>query len=342
MVEMAPKGKTKSKRPEKITEQIWPSGTMPLVSIICTTYNHEEYIEKCLNGFLLQETTFPIEIIVHDDASTDRTREILKTYCNQYPQLFRPIFQLENKLKHGIRPVPIAISESKGKYIAFCEGDDYWIDKDKLEEQIGQLKINKDAQLSFHRVHIENSLKPESESKKFPELDLKPEYKFDELLKSNIIPTASVVARREAVHQTPDWFSRIPMNDWPRWIMACLNGPALASNKAMGVYRIHDNGLWSGLSTAKQISANLDFYYTLSMFGPKEISDIANREREVLIASIIGQNYGVRVEDRLSQHILFGPLLRFWQRFINRSFPKFNKTIKHSSTPGNSPLDEGV
>src|ERR1700722_9827943 len=90
-----------STNPRKIAEQHWPEGTAPRVNICCCTYNHEKYLAQTIEGFLMQETTFPVEIIIHDDASTDRTAEIIRTYQSRYPRLIRSIVQTENRRSKG-------------------------------------------------------------------------------------------------------------------------------------------------------------------------------------------------------------------------------------------------
>lgn len=101
----------------------------PLVSIACTTYNHEKYIALAIEGFLLQKTSFPIEIIIHDDASTDKTAEIVKSYEKIHHDLITAIYQTENQYSKGIKPYPnYVFPKARGKYIALCEGNDYWIE----------------------------------------------------------------------------------------------------------------------------------------------------------------------------------------------------------------------
>src|SRR5690606_24868156 len=116
--------------------------TKPLVSICCITYNHVKYIRQCLDGFLIQKTNFSYEIIVHDDASTDGTAEIIKEYVKRFPNIFIPICQTENQHSKGIRGVfaKFVFPKSNGKYIAMCEGDDYWTDPLKLQKQVDILE----------------------------------------------------------------------------------------------------------------------------------------------------------------------------------------------------------
>lgn len=108
----------------------------PKVSIICNTYNHENYIAQALDSFLAQKTDFPIEVLVHDDASTDGTASIIRQYADKYPDIIKPILQTENQFSKGVHVTyDIQVPRAQGKYIAFCEGDDYWTDPEKLQLQ---------------------------------------------------------------------------------------------------------------------------------------------------------------------------------------------------------------
>ena len=108
----------------------------PIISIICNTYNQEKYIGDALDSFLMQQIDVPIEILVHDDASTDRTADIIRAYESRYPDILKPIYQTVNHYSQNIKITgPIQIARAKGKYIAFCEGDDYWTDPKKLQIQ---------------------------------------------------------------------------------------------------------------------------------------------------------------------------------------------------------------
>ncbi|MBO5525711.1 MAG: glycosyltransferase [Clostridia bacterium] len=117
----------------------------PLVSIQCIAFNHENYISQCLDGMLSQETTFPFEIIVHDDASTDNTATIIRQYALRYPKIIRPIYEVSNQYSKGDGSLSKILSENiKGTYIACCEADDYWCDDQKLQKQFDFLESNKD------------------------------------------------------------------------------------------------------------------------------------------------------------------------------------------------------
>ena len=131
-------------------------GEEVMVSICCLAYNHELYIRQCLDGFLMQKTTFRFEVLIHDDASTDRTAEIIREYEKKYPDIIKPIYQEENQYSKGIRISHVfQYPRAKGKYIALCEGDDYWIDDQKLQKQFDALEENPNCFFCAHRVYVE-------------------------------------------------------------------------------------------------------------------------------------------------------------------------------------------
>lgn len=139
--------------PIPITEQVWPEGTLPLVCTSTLAYNHEPYIRECLDGILMQKTTFPVQVLVHEDCSTDRTAEILKEYQAKYPNLIKVFYQPENiyslKDQEEKRKRRAEFNSWRvGKYVALCEGDDYWIDPLKLQKQVDFLEANPEYSLS--------------------------------------------------------------------------------------------------------------------------------------------------------------------------------------------------
>ncbi|MDA3901179.1 MAG: glycosyltransferase [Spirochaetes bacterium] len=143
--------------PKPVTEQVWPNDTPPLLTIDCKTYMHEKFIEEAINGFLIQKTTFRVLILIHDDASTDRTPKIIKGYEAKYPQLIKTTCQVENQYKKNpktakyIKPPLI-----KSKYIAKCEGDDYWTDPTKLQKQVSFFESNPNYVVTYHDCVVVN------------------------------------------------------------------------------------------------------------------------------------------------------------------------------------------
>lgn len=138
-------------RTEEEIISTWSSANSePLLSICCIAYNHEKYIEDALAGFLIQETDFPIEILVHDDASTDNTANIIRDYEARYPNIIKPIYQTENQFSLGRRMnAEFNFTRAMGDYLAICEGDDYWVDIRKLQKQVDYLSANPSYVLTF-------------------------------------------------------------------------------------------------------------------------------------------------------------------------------------------------
>lgn len=123
------------------------------VSAYCTAYNHEKYIRQTLEGFVAQKTTFKYEVIVHDDASTDSTADIIREYAVKYPEIIKPIFQTENQYSRGVNIAEKFIYPiMKGKYIAICEGDDYWNNEYKLQKQYDILEAHPECSMAVHKV----------------------------------------------------------------------------------------------------------------------------------------------------------------------------------------------
>ena len=124
---------------------------LPMVSICCITFKHEKYIRECLDGFIMQKTNFPFEVIVHDDASPDKTADIIREYEAKYPDIIKPIYQTENQYSQKIKPLwKHVFPRCRGKYIAICEGDDFWCDENKLQMQYDFMEANPDYIWCMH------------------------------------------------------------------------------------------------------------------------------------------------------------------------------------------------
>ena len=126
----------------------------PLISVLCISYNHARYIEIAIQGFLLQETQYKYEIIIHDDASTDGTQDLILKWQSRYPELIRTVLQKENTFSKGARPFELLLKQAKGKYIAICEGDDYWLEPSKLQKQAEFLEAHSDFSCHAHNHYL--------------------------------------------------------------------------------------------------------------------------------------------------------------------------------------------
>ena len=180
-----------------MTTQIKHTEERPLVAIHCMVYNHAPFLRECFEGFVMQKTTFPFIAIVHDDASTDESADILREYEVKYPHIFKPIYQTVNQ--HSIPGVSVvqtinkAIQETGAKYIAMCEGDDYWTDPLKLQRQVDFLERNPKYSMSTENGLV---IYKDGSSWNFSEKETR-EISMEELLYQRQFPTASVLMRTE-------------------------------------------------------------------------------------------------------------------------------------------------
>ena len=218
----------------------------PLVSISCITYNHAPYIKKCLDGFLMQKTNFEIEILIHDDASTDGTEQIIRDYEKKHPTIFKPLYETENQWLKGRRGSKVFnFPRSRGKYIALCEGDDYWTDPYKLQKQVDFLENNPDFVISFtdynQTVEGSNSITNKTN------LCDKETLSIDDLLVNNYVSTLTCIFRNNLFKEFPIGYNKLKVGDWPLHVLNARYGKIkYHKGWTTGVYRIHEGGVWSG------------------------------------------------------------------------------------------------
>lgn len=180
-----------------------------LVSIRCLVYNHEPYLRQCLEGFVMQKTNFAFEAIVHDDASTDNSAAIIREYAEKYPDIIKPIFENENqysKQDGSIQKIINGAVHPKAKYIALCEGDDYWIDENKLQKQIDYLEEHADCSLCFHDA-ITIDYRTGDEINKFKIPSKQVITTRDLFLYGWFVPTASIVYR-SYLKPSSEWYDK--------------------------------------------------------------------------------------------------------------------------------------
>lgn len=216
----------------------------PLVSIDCITYNHEAYISQALDGFLMQKTEFPFEILIHDDLSTDRTADIIREYEKKYPMIIKPIYQTVNQFSKGVEiSKKFQFPRAQGKYIAICEGDDYWTDPYKLQKQVEILEANPEYGLVhsdtdklfekrrkvIHSFNKNNGIVNSPNSNVYVGL-LKRQYK---------IATLTVLVRKEFIIRAINSFDHTDymMTDLPMWLEMTQMTKFYYINESMGVYR---------------------------------------------------------------------------------------------------------
>ena len=222
------------------------SSMKPLVSVIMITYGHEKYIEEATRGVFLQKTNFPLELIISNDKSPDSTDEIVKNIIKSAPENIS-VKYIQHQKNIGMLPNFIStLKMAEGKYIAVCEGDDYWTDENKLQKQIDFLEKNEDFTLTFHNVFIRNGETLRADLDYEKRLSSKDIYTIDDLSKGNFIHTLSVVFRNMEI-EFPEWYFSSFLGDYPIWLWLSKKGKIKYFPEKMGVYR-ENVGVWSGKS----------------------------------------------------------------------------------------------
>lgn len=250
------------------------SKNAPLVSVAMITYNHGRFIDKAIESVLAQRTNFRIELVIGDDASSDDTSRRIEALSVQAPSVVRTLHRSANIGMH--RNLEGVLKECRGEFVAFLEGDDYWICEDKLQAQVDALRVRDDAVGVFHSVTIVDPLGRETGTI-LPESCVR-EVGTQELLERDVIPTVSVMIRRDAIPELPDSFRKLRMRDWPMWIFASLHGPWLYLPKVMAAYRLHDGGVWSSLSTLEALRANSELLREVAVELSQPFSAIAREK----------------------------------------------------------------
>ncbi len=241
----------------------------PLVSISCLTYNHEKYIKQCLDGLLMQETTFSFEVLVHDDASKDGTAKIIHEYELKYPEIIKPIYQTENQYSKGGGIIAkIQRARTSGKYVAYCEGDDWWTDKKKLQKQIDFLEKNTEYGMCYGMARKFCQSK-ERVSGIFG-ADF---HNFDHLLKGNVIPTLTVCARVSLVDKYMDEINPYNrgwvMGDYPRWLWFAENSKIKFMNEIFATYRVLDESASHSNSLDRVLRFNKSYVEIQNFYSMK-------------------------------------------------------------------------
>lgn len=304
---------------KKLKEQRFLKESRPVVSISCISYNQENYIGNVIEGFLNQIVDFPVEILIHDDASTDRTASIIEEYGREYPNIIKPILQSQNKFSRGVKCIHATFNftRSKGKYIATCEGDDYWIDEKKLYKQVAFLEKNKDFVLCSHEVYFSSinykknlrslasifyrnarlsgatsffSLCKElisdnksfwqrrrSGAKRYYEADFK---KITSTHYKNIyIPTVSILANGDILRELPEYLQDTPSGHREHILWCALHGKLKHLKDVMGQRNQQENSLTvTNLHKGKGFDKHKDYI----MFY-KKLQSYADTEQKKII-----------------------------------------------------------
>lgn len=259
----------------------WSVNGGPVVTIVCTTFNHCDYLQDAMHGFLIQKTEFPFEIVVHDDASTDKTVDIIDDYAKRYPNLIRPVLQQENQFSKGKRVIALAAVYANGRYVAICEGDDYWFDPDKLQRQVDAMMTHPQCGMSFHpAIVIHEGENEEKEDRTYLKTGDRV-FSTSEIIRGGggFCPTASQMYKNKVLTRMPDWFEEAPVGDQFFQILGAVEGGALYIDRPMSVYRKMARGAWSEKMTdlTYALEHNRKRVHCLELFN-KELNGTYDRE----------------------------------------------------------------
>ncbi|MFZ0638346.1 MAG: glycosyltransferase [Candidatus Acidiferrales bacterium] len=223
------------------------------VSVAMITYNHERFIAQALESVLAQQVNFDYEIVVGEDCSTDRTREILMDFHRRYPDKIVPLLRERNL---GTMPnFEATLAKCQGKYLAILEGDDCWKFPDKLQRQVDFLDAHPDFAMCCSRAEVVDE--GGADAAWIWPSRAAGAYGLEDLLAENFIATCSVLYRWGSLGSLPPWFHKMKLGDWPLHALVARTGKIELMDDVMAVYRMHAGGIWSSLSERTRLRATV-------------------------------------------------------------------------------------
>lgn len=264
-----------------------------IVSVIVQTYNHGKYIRECLESLVRQNTTFKYEIIIGEDESNDQTREICISFAEKYPELIilnlrsrKDVIKIDGKVTGRYNLIK-NIESVRGKYMAFCEGDDYWIDDNKLQMQVDFLESNPDYSICFHDCYLLTNGKLSNFK---PEGFFKDTYTLEDTFRSWFIPSASMLFRLTPEFELPEWFSKVFSGDRSLIALVASYGKIKYLDRKMSVYRILHSGQLSSTSQFSRIKSTIFLLENLNNHFNFEYKSIIDKEIKKWMLAYILRN----------------------------------------------------
>lgn len=263
----------------------------PLVAIHCLVYNHEPYLRDCFEGFVMQQTNFPFVAIVHDDVSTDGSTSIIREYADKYPHIFIPIYETENQYSKNDgsleRVMNATIDATGAKYVAMCEGDDYWTDPLKLQRQVDILEADETLMgvCSDTSIVDNNSITLNHKRGNVVKEDTEGRYTIRDFFNNNHqYPTASVLFRlthKNEIRQKYAHTRNAYLGDWTLWICLHIFGDFYYINEPMVAYRINPTSVTHTCNRVGRAKATWQICNAIADILPKEYSDISEDLRKL-------------------------------------------------------------
>lgn len=256
-----------------------------LVAIHCLVYNHEPYLRDCFEGFVMQKTNFRFVAIVHEDCSTDHSADIIREYEAKYPDIFRPIYETENQYSKPDgslgRIMNAAIDATGAKYIAMCEGDDYWTDPYKLQKQVDILEADESLMACCTDCSVVDNHSVLLKGKRGGVVkdDVPGRYNLRDFFRDNHqYPTLSVVFRNthtEDVRAKHSHTENAFLGDWTLWICLLIYGDMYFLNEVTCAYRINPTSVTHTVNRVARAKASREICNRVADILPEEYKDIA-------------------------------------------------------------------
>jgi len=225
------------------------------ISVLMVTYNHEKFIAQAIDSVLMQEVNFDYEIVIGEDCSTDKTREIVKEYKRKHPDKIRLL--LREKNLGALMNFDNALQTCKGEYVALLEGDDYWICPNKLQKQVDFLDSHLECTMCFHDCIVVYEDKNKKSWIRSPNIQ-KEIYTLKDVIKGYFIYTPTMMFRRDLIRQLPKWYFRYPVRDVALRILCAFHGKVGYIKGGMSAYRVHGKGFWSSMPQINQLLMQLE------------------------------------------------------------------------------------
>lgn len=257
---------------------------LPLVSVCMISYNHKKFIRQAIEGVLMQDTNFEYELVISDDCSPDNTGDEIQACIDSHPNGNRiKYFQHQVNLG-GLPNILFAFDKCDGKYIAICEGDDYWTDPNKLQKQIDFLEANEDYAMCCHNAMIiyeDKSYQPRI----FSKIDTDTDFDMAQIVSDWVIPTASMVIRSKFIKPLPDWVKNIYSIDFTLALLLMSKGKIHFFAASQSVYRID----YGGTSMSAVMGAKVEFVANQHIKLLNYFNEETNHKYEALVTSRINK-----------------------------------------------------
>ena len=233
------------------------------LTVLVSTYNHGPFVADALESVLQQQVDEPFEILCADDCSTDETRDVVRRYAGRHPQLIRTFFPDRNMGAAGCGMFQALMPELRGEYVAWLDGDDYWTEPTKVQQQIDLLDARPDCSVAFH---VADNLYPDGSRRPFFDYEPGREiYALEDIMLENFVCSCSVMHRNGLIRELPDAFFRMP-GDWFLLVMLAKHGSLALQNATWGTRRVHPGGAISMKPISEKLALNLEWIQIIDAY----------------------------------------------------------------------------